>query len=393
MRHPDDGMIEEYLDGELPAEARGDFDAHAAGCDACRERIEAARSARSEADELVALLGEPATRPGTGELPASLRPAARRPVRWRTLAWAASVLAAAGLGYAGGTADRWAVGRLDGRAVGPSNPPAAAEATGPQPSHQSPAEPAAGASAEPRANGTTDRAASRRTDVAAEPPGRHAVGETLVRPSTPSPSPKLRVDGALAAAAGADEAGRVQKAAAPAGEQQSLEFRRRAEAASFLDGIPARPGDRGAGYVSPSAVGRPAPVPTLDDAVRALGGSIRLVDGLEVQRVEVAWLPMPGGDSSAVVELTYADAAGHPIVLRQSRTVTAVGQAAGADAAQANAVAPARERALAAEPPTRRAAEAARDGEISWLDATGFRLVLRADADADSLARIRARVR
>ena len=343
MRHPDDGLIEEYLDGELPAEARGEFDAHAAGCDACRERIEAARSARSETDELVALLGEPEPRPGTGELPASLRPVARRPVRWRTLAWAASVLAAAGLGYAGGTADRWALEPSDGRAVGPSDRPVAAEAPMERPDDG------------PR-DQVPDRAVAAPTDAAAEPP--------TVRLEQAAPLAKQRVDGEFARPPESRDEVRLADADAAA-----------------------------AGRAQPAIKPSSPPAASLDDAVRALGGSIRLVDGLEVRRVEVAWLPMPGGDSAAVVELTYADTAGHPIVLRQSRTVTALGQIAGADAAQASAVAPARERALAAEPPSRRAAEATRDGEISWLDATGFRLVLRADADADSLARIRARVR
>jgi hypothetical protein len=102
---------------------------------------------------------------------------------------------------------------------------------------------------------------------------------------------------------------------------------------------------------------------------------------------------MPGGDSAAVVELTYADAAGRPIVLQQSRTIAAVGQLGEAAAARAQAAAPARNRALPAEPPGRQAAGPARDGELTWVDASGFRLVLRADADADSLARLRARVR
>lgn len=64
-----------------------------------------------------------------------------------------------------------------------------------------------------------------------------------------------------------------------------------------------------------------------------------------------------------------------------------------AAAARAQAAAPARNRALPAEPPGRRAAEPSRDGELTWVDASGFRLVLRADADSDSLARLRARVR
>jgi len=205
-----------------------------------------------------------------------------------------------------------------------------------------------------RREGATERP----TDVAAEPP--------VVRIEESAPLAKQRVDGELA---------------------RPLESREEFRLADA---------DRAAaGRAQPAVQPSSPPAASLDDAVRALGGSIRLVDGLEVQRVDVAWLPMPGGDSAAVVELTYADAAGHPIVLRQSRTVAAVGQFAGADALAAKAAAStaARDRALAAEPPSRRAAEPPRDGELTWLDGSGFRLVLRADADADSLARLRARVR
>ncbi len=361
MRHPDDGLIEEYLDGELAAEARGEFDAHAAGCDACRERIEAARAARSEADALVAMLGDPEPRPRAGELPASLRPPARRPVRWRTLAWAASVMMAAGLGYVGGTAERRGdgatarrgdgtterptIGRSDSRAGGPSDSSVVAEAPTEQPDD---------GRTEPRSDGATERP----TAIGAEPP--------VARIEESPPLAKQRVDGELA---------------------RPLESREELRLADA---------DRALARAQPAIQPPNPPGASLDAAVRALGGSIRLLDGLEVQRVEVAWLPMPGGDSAAVVELTYADAAGHPIVLRQSRTVAAVGQIAGADAVPAKAAAPAaaRDRALAAEPPDRRAAaEPPRDGELAWVDRNGFRLLLRADADADSLARLRARVR
>jgi hypothetical protein len=33
------------------------------------------------------------------------------------------------------------------------------------------------------------------------------------------------------------------------------------------------------------------------------------------------------------------------------------------------------------------------DGGLSWTDSAGFRLLLRADADADSLRKIRTRIR
>lgn len=359
MRHPDDGLIEEYLDGELAAGARGEFDAHADGCDACRERIEAARAARSEADELVAMLGDPAPRPGAGGLPASLRPPVRRSAPWRTLAWAASVMMAAGLGYVGGTADRRTAGPSDSRvveradsrtgglpdsrAVEPSDSPVAAEAPTERP-------------VDGPGNRLPDRPTPRPADAAATPPS--------ARLENAAPLAKHRVDGALARPLEAREEVRLADAdRAGAGRAQAA--------------------------IQPSS----PPGASLDDAVRALGGSIRLVDGLDVRSVAVTWLRMPDGDSAAVVELTYADASGRPIKLQQSRTVLAVGQFAGADAVQAKAVAPARDRALAAEPPSRQVAEASRDGELTWVDLSGFRLLLRADADADSLARLRARVR
>ena len=336
MRHPDDGLLEEQLDGELAEDAARDLEAHLAACPACRERLEAARALRAEADDLVAALGEPAPRPAADDLPDSLRRAPRRGMPWRAVAWAASVVLAVGVGYAGGT-----MGRRQGEATAPrvgtpTEPPSVA-ATEP-PAAGSDREPRAGAVARPQA----DAAEVRRPDLAAEP--------------------------------GADAANRFAKAA-PVGPPASPSVAQKAAER-----------EEQAGFALESR-----PAVSLDPAIRALGGSIRLLDGLSATRVEVTWLRMPSGDSAAVVELTYADPAGHPIVLRQSRT-TPLAEALGAadalgrrrDAAQA--IAP------AAEAPNRRAAELP-DGEVSWVDAAGFRLVLRADADADSLAKLRARVR
>lgn len=365
MRHPDDGLIEEYLDDETPAGARAELEAHAAACEACRDRLEAARVTRAEADDLVSLLGEPDPRPATA-LPPSLTRDSRRRFPWRTLAWAATVVIAAGLGYAGGAVRRV----TDPAGVAPA-PPARAGTAAPA-ERQSPTaadrDPAPSPALQPSSRPATDAPAARQSDRPVEQAAKAPESALAARPSNPR---------------------------APA---MVLEFRRRDEAATYVDGVPAAPGNRGTGFVSPAAptgkqrvdgqLARPPasreevrladadraaagraqpssqpsspPAATLDAAIRALGGSIRLLDGLEVRRVSVEWLPMPDGDSAAVVELAYADAAGHPIVLRQSRTVAAVGE---------------------------------RAGELTWIDAAGFRLVLLADADADSLARIRSRIR
>ena len=106
MRHPDDGLLEEQLDGELAEDAARELGVHLAACPACRERLEAARALRAEADDLVAALGDPTPRPRADALPDSLRRAPRREMPWRAVAWAASVVLAVGVGYAGGTMGR-----------------------------------------------------------------------------------------------------------------------------------------------------------------------------------------------------------------------------------------------------------------------------------------------
>jgi hypothetical protein len=135
----------------------------------------------------------------------------------------------------------------------------------------------------------------------------------------------------------------------------------------------------------------------LDDAVRLLGGSIRLIDGMEVEQVAI--------ENQTVVVLTYRDAAGNPIELRQSRPQALQRQSLAAAAEEAQKVgADSRARAAAPAPAPAPAAGALdalamkqkdkeEDGGLGWTDQAGFQLLLRADADADSLRKIRTRIR
>ena len=97
MQHLDDGLIQEIIDGEIPSRDLVPLQAHLAGCDACRHRLDVARMAATEADELLLMLDE-------AEPAAAVADPVVLPIRrnhWsRNLAWAASLVLAVGLGYA-----------------------------------------------------------------------------------------------------------------------------------------------------------------------------------------------------------------------------------------------------------------------------------------------------
>ena len=98
MQHLDDGVIQEMIDGEIASRDLPPLQAHLASCDACRARLEAARMAASEADELLLMLDE--VEPSAPVASPVVVPITR-PHWSRNLAWAASLMLAVGLGYAG----------------------------------------------------------------------------------------------------------------------------------------------------------------------------------------------------------------------------------------------------------------------------------------------------
>lgn len=97
MQHLDDGLIQEIIDGEIPSPDLVLLQAHLAGCDVCRARLAAARAAATEADDLLVMLDE--VEPASAHPEPVVLPI-RRPHWSRNLAWAASLVLAVGLGYA-----------------------------------------------------------------------------------------------------------------------------------------------------------------------------------------------------------------------------------------------------------------------------------------------------
>jgi anti-sigma factor RsiW len=113
MPHVNDGLLHEYLDGELTGAARDDLLSHLAECAICRTRLEEERALAARASELLAR-SAPIER-----APASFASLARsRAPRWQIpAAWAATILIAFGIGrYTQG-------GKLQHDVAGPATRP------------------------------------------------------------------------------------------------------------------------------------------------------------------------------------------------------------------------------------------------------------------------------
>lgn len=111
---------------------------------------------------------------------------------------------------------------------------------------------------------------------------------------------------------------------------------------------------------------------TLEEALHHLGGSIRLIDGLEPIEVEQApGTTLPAGDPSRdAIVVRYHDPHLGVVELAQQRL----------------AATPEPRRALAPAP------SAGTAGGVSWYDGQGFHLVLRGQAPPESLLALKPRV-
>ena len=284
MSHLEEGLLHALLDGEIPSDELPPIQAHLAGCAECRARLDAERELLGAAAGLVELLEPPA---------AETIPPRRAPVRapWgRRLAWAASIVAALGLGYA-----------ARGGRVSPEPAPV-------QPL-------ARGNTAPPQEDSARElaKAAEPAADLPAPPPSRKVVSSAR-RPSAPPPpreSTKVlaeqpqakaaetrleetvaaanRVDTGAARQAPAPTAGVSERAAAPAslGRLQDAGAFRRAPLQPLL---------------------APTEPISLPDAVRRLGGSLRLVEGLVPLRLEA---------QGQTVRVVYAVAQGELVLSQQ----------------------------------------------------------------------------
>jgi hypothetical protein len=325
MSHLEEGTLHALLDGEIPSSDLAPIQAHLAACAECRARLEDERGLFAEADALVDLL----------EVPASTGGARSKPVvSWRRisrLAWAASVFAAIGLGYYA-------------RGLRPISTPAKSSVESITPVHDT------FSAITPASTGNADKPAP-----AAEPKTRPlqiegAVGGRSTRTSfkrtaelgkTERKLPAERAEEVVAASASAVDSAAVRRvspgAVAPASAAAPLPV-----APPVAQGLTGRLRNDvvGARLESKSVLSldEAAAEPiTLPDAVRRLGGSLRLIDGLVPLRLE---------GRGVTVRVVYAVSQGE-LVLSQQLI----------------------------------------DGKVDW------RLIAPPGFPADSLARLKARVR
>ena len=312
MSHPDEGVLNAWLDGELDGAAAARVETHVATCAPCRALLDEARSFRDESFALIEVLDEAPAVPAVGAAPAAAmepagsRPAAsaraatgedagpraRPPRRWMAgLAWAATVVVAVTAGYALG------LGRTR------SEPPLSARdlaleaRRAPEPTVAPPTDVAAAADAPPR---EPARAGSAR-----------AADETQPAPADREPTAEAappKVEGRVLAKE------RSREESAPATGASALRAERLAESTDARQAEKAIETPRASLNAAQDRARRFAPAAPVEDrtllaAIQLLGGSIRLVDGLVPRRVELA---------DTLVRVHYGTGAGE-VVLEQWR--------------------------------------------------------------------------
>ena len=288
MSHLESGTIHALLDGEIPSSELGPIQGHLAACAECRALLETERGLLTASDGLIELLELPADTPITAGAP-------RR--RWiRGLAWAASLVAAVGLGWVGRGWQRPDSSSrvLSDQAVTPVAVPPVAPVAAPAPSPAPPAEntPARGrVDNTARAKSAARRPApvvARKEELKSALESRDAITSAAGARSDSGPA-KTRVTEPVAA----EPAPPVAAAAAPASGLTSLQAERRQASGALLRALNKT-------AAPPEAIG-------FLDAVRRLGGSLRLIEGLVPLRLEAL------GESVRVI---YATAQGE-LVLSQ----------------------------------------------------------------------------
>lgn len=265
MPHLDEGTLHALLDGEIPSAELPPIQAHLGACAECRARLAEEQELLAESDRLIEVLELPEAAPAV----VPVRKAPRRiwPSR---LAWAATVVLAAGLGYAarGGplepatapapTRDSGVEFRAEEPAASPAPP--AREAVGQ--SRDQALAPKLGAAPPPPADARRGKAAVANAAPAEE---KAELRAAVVDTAPPPPAPPVAQPQSRPAAP-TSAVGRVG-----ALRQEDLRLREVAPAGALAD--------RAA-----FAVAQPA---TLPEAIRVLGGSLRLIDGMIPERLEI----------------------------------------------------------------------------------------------------------
>lgn len=372
MPHPDtddldDGTLEAFLDGALPADEVRRVEARLAASPALRARLEAARAIREEAAALLALVEpgplarEPAAAPlntgarATPGAAADAPAAARRRTRpwydqpaWR---WAAGVLLVAGAAWAVRPDAARTPEREPTDAPAPAAAPATAPAIAPATLNAPPSAPSAVSTAPEVRLAAPGTAQDDRSEASAERnelrPTIAAKAAPAITPPTPTAAPRPAPLGDATTA----DAATGQRAIERAAEAAPAPLAAAPSASGAIAPAPLETRARRAAAPPPPAPPPPAPgrLVSLAEAGTRLGSPVRTLAGLAPQRVVLR------RESPPLVALDYVLADGRLVVLEQ-------------------------------EP----AASAPADG--GWTDGP-LRLRLAADLPGDSLAALRRLVR
>ena len=382
MSHLDEGRLTLLLDGELTPAERAEAERHLAACAECRRLYEEVKGLAGEADRLVATV-EPAARPAP-VLPGPTRRPPRAWEHWRPLAWAATLVLAASLGWYS------RLGHVDGAPAGDQRSGASlesAKAADVTDSAHEAMPPAAPPAALPEA-ATHDRpAASPSATRPAEAPATAAA--PAMRQLQPAPASAPAPPAALAA-----PRRDAEQSAGSLATGNALEARRErtpaaagASRAMTTAEAPLAPRDEVTSKQRLDAFEDTAVSPdqsvSMEQAVRLLGGSIRLVDGMTPVAVRtVPGQGVPGAEPDAVVvRIVYLDPPGRELWLDQQRPRPAEPEAG------------ARTRPTLLPGDTLLSALADGQRRLRWRDPEGFHLSLAGWLSGDSLKALARRVR
>ncbi len=270
--HLDEGQIQELIDGEIPSSALPPIQAHLAACAECRARLDEARTIGSEADRLIETIDPD---PPPRQVP-YIGPAA--PKRWmRAVAWAATVVIAAGVGYlARGTATELSVPDKDARQL-MDKPVVSAPAT-PAPSETAMVVPRPQPLASQKASADRRESGGRAGQPLRESP-RDAAANAAPSLALQSVQDELK-----------KSVGKLSQADAESDSLSNAKKERRpaeAPATPLPARVAALPRSDAMGMVASRAKSPEAPVQiTLEDALKRLDGSLRLIEGMVPLRIE-----------------------------------------------------------------------------------------------------------
>jgi len=282
MSHLDAGVLHGLLDGEIPSGELGPIQEHLAACAECRTRLEEERQLLAESDSLVGVVEVPA-----GERGRVTRtvPASRQRLA-RSLAWAATIVVAAGLGYAARGVDQPSLKEE----IAATLPAAGLDTLAPAaPSIAESAgfrKAAAGSSAPEGAAASGESGRRARGNVVSElAQERKSVSRAAdAAPPAATPPPQNAPAATPAESLPSAKAMASTPAPSPSAAANVLGAQR---TLGRLRDEPARVDQLQA--AAEAGLARPEPI-TFPDAVRRLAGSLRMIEGLYPLRLEALGL-------------------------------------------------------------------------------------------------------